>query len=220
NLLPQLWQQVFRNAAVALRLPGPLLLITLLTVLINMGLHLLFEFVVVDWGRIGHPVVGLATLFTQTLKAGGDNEHVRSDRLLAPVLRLHMPGTVSLRSTRSRLFIRQTFRLGLPTGAAYASEAGFVSVLTLVAGTLGAASLAAHTLAFQYVNIAFMVSIGLSHAVSIHMSHALPQRDTSRLRLLARAIIRMGFVAMGAVAIVYVTIPETLIGLFLEENTE
>src|SRR5690606_35762024 len=28
------------------------------------------------------------------------------------------------------------------------------------------------------------------------------------------------FVAMGVVAIVYVTIPETLIGLFLEENTE
>src|SRR5690606_17439546 len=75
------------------------------------------------------------------------------------------------------------------------------------------------TLAFQYVNIAFMVSIGLSHAVSIHMSHALPQGDTARMRLLARAVILMGFAAMGVVALIYVTIPEMLIGLFLKNNT-
>src|SRR5690606_302945 len=168
---------------------------------------------------VGLPGVGLATLFTQTLMAVGFYALVRRDKLLAPVLQLPTPGTVSLRSRKSRLFIRDAFRLGLPTGAAYASEAGFVSVLTLVAGTLGAASLAAHTLAFQFVNIAFMISIGLSHAVSIHMSHALPQRDTVRLRELARAIIWMGIVAMGMVAVIYVTIPETLIALFLDKKT-
>ncbi|AHG65797.1 MATE family efflux transporter [Advenella mimigardefordensis] len=220
SLIPLLWLQVLRNATVALKRPGPLMLITLIAVAINIGLNLLFVFGVGSWTGLGLPGVGLATLFTQTLMAVGFYVLVRRDSLLAPVLRLPTPGTVSLRSTRSRLFIREVARLGLPTGAAYASEAGFVSVLTLVAGTLGAASLAAHTLAFQYVNIAFMVAIGLSHAVSIHMSHALPERDTSRLRLLARAIIWMGFVAMGIVAIIYVTLPETLIGLILKKNTE
>ena len=220
SLIPLLWLQVLRNATVALKRPGPLLLITLIAVAINIGLNLLFVFGVGTWTGLGLPGVGLATLFTQTLMAVGFYALVRRDSLLAPVLRLPTPGTVSLRSTRSRLFIREVARLGLPTGAAYASEAGFVSVLTLVAGTLGAASLAAHTLAFQYVNIAFMVAIGLSHAVSIHMSHALPERDTPRLRLLARAIIWMGFVAMGVVAIIYVTLPETLIGLILKKNTE
>ena len=219
SLIPLLWLQVLRNAAVALKRPGPLLLITLVAVLVNIGLNLLFVFGVGTWPGMGLPGVGLATLFTQTLMAVGFYALVRRDALLAPVLRLPTPGSVSLHSVSSRLFIRDTLKLGLPTGAAYASEAGFVSVLTLVAGTLGAASLAAHTLAFQYVNIAFMVAIGLSHAVSIHMSHALPQRDTVRLRSLAKAIILMGFVAMGVVAVIYVTIPETLIGLFLEDNT-
>lgn len=219
SLIPLLWLQVLRNAAVALKRPGPLLLITLVAVLVNIGLNLLFVFGVGTWPGMGLPGVGLATLFTQTLMAVGFYGLVCRDALLAPVLRLPTPSSVSLRSIRSRLFIRDTLKLGIPTGAAYASEAGFVSVLTLVAGTLGAASLAAHTLAFQYVNIAFMVSIGLSHAVSIHMSHALPQGDTARMRLLARAVILMGFAAMGVVALIYVTIPEMLIGLFLKNNT-
>lgn len=219
SLIPLLWLQVLRNAAVALKRPGPLLLITLFAVLVNIGLNLLFVFGVGNWSGMGLPGVGLATLFTQTLMAVGFYALARRDALLSPVLRLPSSRSVSLRSTRSRLFIRDMLKLGMPTGAAYASEAGFVSVLTLVAGTLGAASLAAHTLAFQFVNIAFMVSIGLSHAVSIHMSHALPQRDTERLRALARAIIRMGFVGMGVVAIIYVTFPEILIGLFLDDKT-
>lgn len=219
SLVPLLWLQVLRNAAVALKRPGPLLMITLIAVLVNIGLNLFFVFGVGSWQGMGLPGVGLATLLTQTFMALGFFALVRRDALLAPVLRVPTPRTVSLRSIKSRLFIRDTLKLGLPTGAAYASEAGFVSVLTLVAGTLGAASLAAHTLAFQFVNIAFMISIGLSHAVSIHMSHALPQRDTVRLRELARAIIWMGIVAMGMVAVIYVTIPETLIALFLDKKT-
>ncbi len=219
SLIPLLWLQVLRNASVALKRPGPLMLITLTAVLVNIGLNLLFIFGVGSWPGMGLPGVGLATLFTQTFMAVGFYALIRRDKLLAPVLRLPTPRTVSLRSTKSRLFIRDTFKLGLPTGAASASDAGFVSVLTLVAGTLGAASLAAHTLAFQFVNIAFMISIGLSHAVSIHMSHALPQRDTARLRDLARTIIWMGIVGMGIVALLYVTIPDTLIGLFLDKDS-
>src|SRR5690606_28959497 len=60
SLIPLLWLQVLRNAAVALKRPGPLLLITLVAVLVNIGLNLLFVFGVGTWPGMGLPGVGLA----------------------------------------------------------------------------------------------------------------------------------------------------------------
>ncbi len=215
SLIPLLWLQVLRNAAVALKRPGPLLPVAFAGVALNAGLNYSLVFGV----GMGLAGIGVATLLTQVAMTLGFYLLIRRDPLLATYLRLPPGMRDILRTERGRLFLRDTLKLGLPTAAAFASEAGFVAVLTLVAGTLGAASLAAHTLAFQFVNIAFMVSIGLSHATSILMSHALPQRDILRLRTLASSIIGMGFVAMGLVGMLYLTIPGVLIDLFLKRDT-
>ncbi|WP_243667036.1 MATE family efflux transporter, partial [Pseudomonas brassicae] len=68
--------------------------------------------------------------------------------------------------------VRDVWRLGLPIAGTYASEAGFFSVLTLLIGTLGMEALAAQTVLNQIIYIVFMVSAGLSHAASIHVSEA------------------------------------------------
>jgi MATE family multidrug resistance protein len=107
------------------------------------------------------------------------------------------------------------WRLGLPIAGTYASEAGFFSVLTLVIGTLGVEALAAQTVLNQIVYIVFMISAGLSHAASIHISEAGGSADYVKARRLGLLSLAWGVIAMLIVAIPYLVVPEPIVSLFI-----
>jgi MATE family multidrug resistance protein len=132
----------------------------------------------------------------------------RHDRLVAPMLSLN------IWAAQWPAFSR-TVRLGLPVAATYGCEAGFFSVLGLLTGSFGPAALAAHTVVNQAVYVVFMVAVGLSHAVSISISPAWARGDTQRARRLAWTGLGMGWLAMSAVAVVYLAAPQFVLGGFL-----
>jgi MATE family multidrug resistance protein len=111
--------------------------------------------------------------------------------------------------------VRSVWRLGLPIAGTYASEAGFFSVLTLLIGTLGVDALAAQTVLNQIVYIIFMISAGLSHAASIHISEASGGGDYVTARRMGLLSLAWGVIAMLVVAVVYLTIPNPIVSLFI-----
>jgi len=208
GLLPCLWFQTLRHFTVGLKYPGPLLAITLVSIVLSGGLN----YVLVT-GQFGLPALGFAgvawtTSIVFALSLVMLLLVLLNNRTLAPWL-----APAGLRwSGRA---VRDVWRLGLPIAGTYASEAGFFSVLTLLIGTFGLQALAAQTVLNQIIYIVFMVSAGLSHAASIHVSEACGVADHARARRLGVIGLALGAAAMLVVAVPYVAVPQFIVALFI-----
>ncbi|MEU8773443.1 MATE family efflux transporter [Streptomyces sp. NPDC048606] len=209
GMLPCLWFQTLRHFTTGLKRPGPLLAITLVSVALTVGLnHALIhgEFGLPAFGFVG---VAIATVTVFLLSFLAFLAVILRDDVLRPYLT----------SPQTRRWngdaVRSVWRLGLPIAGTYASEAGFFSVLTLVIGSLGAQALAAQTVLNQIVYIVFMISAGLSHAASVHISEADGRADYATARKMGLLATAWGVIATLVVAVVYLVVPDRIVSLFL-----
>lgn len=211
GLLPCLWFQTLRHFTVGLKQPGPLLAITFASIALTLGINYCLVFGKLgfpEFGFIGVAITMTAVFFLSFLMFFGvvlKNRHMS---------RYFLPGQLRL----SRDAVGKVWKLGLPIAGTYASEAGFFSVLTLVIGTLGVEALAAQTVINQVVYIVFMISAGISHAASIHISEACGTGDYRRARRFGHAALASGALAMAFVAIPYLTMPGAIAALFISPD--
>jgi MATE family multidrug resistance protein len=211
GMLPCLWFQSLRQYTVGLRQPGPLLAITLVSIAINAGLDYALMF-----GRFGLPKMGLTGIAWAT-----STVYLLSFLLFLAVAsrRAGLAQHLSLKAWRADIqTLARTWKMGLPIAATYGSEAGFFTVLTLVIGTLGANALAAQTVVNQVIYIVFMVSVGLSHASSISISHACAKHDYGSARRLGYTGLALGIAAMLLVAMPYIAAPAHVLAPFLHRD--
>ncbi|MEV4281739.1 MATE family efflux transporter [Actinoplanes xinjiangensis] len=209
GMLPCLWLQNLRHFTTGLKRPGPLLAITIVSV----GLTIALNYVLI-YGRLGLPAFGftgvaIATVTVFLLSFLAFTVLVLRDTTLRPYL--EGPGLWVWR----REAVTSVWRLGLPIAGTYASEAGFFSVLTLLVGTLGVEALAAQTVLNQIIYIVFMISAGISHAASIHISDAGGNADYGKARRLGLLAMTWGLIATLLVAVPYLLIPEPIVKLFI-----
>src|SRR5262249_13639839 len=125
GMLPCLWFQNLRHFTVALKRPGPLLVITVTSVGATIGLNY-----VLIYGKLGLPALGflgvaIANVTVFLLSFLAFVAVILRDSAIRPYLALSGPRW-SVDAARS------VWRLGLPIAGTYASEAGFFSVLTLI----------------------------------------------------------------------------------------
>lgn len=209
GMLPCLWFQNLRHFTTGLKRPGPLLAITLASVGVTIGLNY-----VLIYGKFGLPAFGfvgvaIATVTVFLLSFLAFVAVILRDGVLRPYLT----------SPDARRWngdaVRSVWRLGLPISGTYASEAGFFSVLTLIIGTLGVNALAAQTVLNQIVYIVFMISAGLSHAASIHISEADGANDYVTARRMGLLGTAWGVITTLVVAVVYLATPDTIVSLFI-----
>jgi len=211
GLLPCLWFQTLRHFTVGLKYPGPLLAITLISIALTAELNYVLVF-----GKFGLPALGiqgvvLTTVIVFLLSFLMFLAVVLNNRTLAP----HFIFS-GLRF--SPVAIKSVWKLGLPIAGTYASEAGFFSVLTLLIGTLGVEALAAQTVLNQIIYIVFMISAGISHAASIHISEACGLRNYMHARQLGFVALVLGIVSMLVMAVPYIVIPDTIVALFISAD--
>jgi MATE family multidrug resistance protein len=208
GLLPCMWFETLRHFSSGLKQPGPLLAITLASILLSAASNYALAL-----GKFGFPALGLPGVACTTALVP-----LFSFVALASIAKRHreLAPHVSFAPWRAdRRALLSVWRLGIPIAATYGSEAGFFSVLTLLIGTLGVHSLAAHTVVNQLVYIVFMISTGISYAVSIHISEACCQGNFERARRLGYTALAVGIAAMAAVAVPYLTVPDFIVRLFM-----
>ena len=73
--------------------------------------------------------------------------------------------------------VAEIFRFGWPSGLQYGLEFWAFALSTLLAGLLGKAPLAGHTIVTNLASLAFMVPLGLSMAVSMRVGNLIGARD-------------------------------------------
>ncbi|WP_293440964.1 MATE family efflux transporter [Planktotalea sp.] len=109
-------------------------------------------------------------------------------------------------------------RLGVPIGFTILAEVGLFATSTLMMGWLGTIQLAAHGVALQLASLTFMIHLGLSNAATVRAGNALGRKDPDHLMRGAKLVIVMSILVALLTIVVFVSIPEPLISVFLDKD--
>ena len=109
-------------------------------------------------------------------------------------------------------------RLGVPIGFTILAEVGLFATSTLMMGWLGTIQLAAHGVALQLASLTFMIHLGLSNAATVRAGNALGRKDPDHLMRGAKLVIVMSILVALLTIVVFVSVPEPLISVFLDKD--
>ena len=176
--------QVLRNFSTALSKPNASLWV--------MGLAIFFNATgdyALIFGHFGLPKLGLAG-------AGLSSACSYTFSFVAMVIVVWLtPGLrkyrIFRRFHRTHLAkLAEVFRLGMPIGLTMMFEAMLFNSATLIMGTFGTVSVAAHMIALNVPSITFMVPLGIGMAATVRVGLAAGARDGEAVR-------RAGYTAIG-----------------------
>jgi MATE family multidrug resistance protein len=119
---------------------------------------------------------------------------------------------VSTRLSRER-FVR-LWRLGFPAASQVTLEVGVFGLATALAGRLDPVSSAAHQIALNIAGASFMVPLGVSSAGAVRVGNRVGANDPAGAARAGWAAIVIGASFMSAMALLFLLMPRTLIGLF------
>ncbi|MEL7451464.1 MAG: MATE family efflux transporter, partial [Pseudomonadota bacterium] len=112
---------------------------------------------------------------------------------------------------------RELLWLGLPIGIGIVAEVALFSGSSLLMGTLGVDAAAAHQISINYAATMFMVPMGISSAMVIHIGQALGRQEFSAARTagIAGTVMCGAFMAVSALAML--VFKEQIIAIYTSE---
>lgn len=119
---------------------------------------------------------------------------------------------VSLRPDFPRLI--RLIRLGLPSAAQLTLELVVFGAAALLAGRLGAESLAAHEVVLQVAGTAFMVPLGISSAGAVRVGQAIGRGDPAGAARSGWTALALGVVVMAGSGLTMLLVPGPILGRF------
>lgn len=209
-LLPSLLFIVLRSFLSAHGLTRIILTVTLLGIVVNAAGNYALMFG--NWGfpRMELAGAGLSTTLTSTigffmvLAYALTHRRMRRYHVLARFWRPDWPR------------FRRIIVLGVPIGLMFMAETGMFAAAAMLMGWLGTAELAAHAVALQCAALAFMVPLGLSLATTVRVGLASGRQDREAVGRAGWTSLALGLVFMGTTALLFLTAPGLLVGVFLD----
>ena len=113
--------------------------------------------------------------------------------------------------------LREVFRLGIPTGLTIIAEGMFFNSGTLIMGTLGAAVVAAHSIALNVPSITFMVPLGIATGATVRVGLAMGARDHKGVQRAGLVALAMSSGFMALAGIVLALFPRAIAGLYIAD---
>ncbi|HTT82047.1 MAG TPA: MATE family efflux transporter [Rhizomicrobium sp.] len=111
--------------------------------------------------------------------------------------------------------LAELFRLGMPIGLTMMFEAMLFNTATLIMGTFGATSVAAHQIALNVSSVTFMVPLGIGMAATVRVGLAAGAGDGQALRRAGYTALLMGAGFMSLAALAFWSFPAEIAGLYL-----
>lgn len=210
GFLPGVWFMALRGLIEALSRPWPATVITLVGLVLNIGANYVLMF-----GKLGLPALGV-------VGTGWASTVVFWFLFLALAALVVASEPFNTYGIFSRLgrpdgqYFRELFQIGWPIGISYGVESGLFTVTALLMGLLGTTALAAHQVALQCAAITFMVPLGIGIATSVRVGQAVGRRDAAGVLRAGYVGIALALVFMIGTAVVFWTLPEPIIGIYLD----
>ena len=112
----------------------------------------------------------------------------------------------------------EVFRLGMPIGLTMMFEAMLFNAATLIMGTFGTASVAAHQIALNVPSITFMVPLGVGMAATVRVGLAAGAGDGDAVRRAGYSALLMGAGFMALTAVVLWLFPRQIASLYFADD--
>ncbi len=109
-------------------------------------------------------------------------------------------------------------RLGFPIAFTIIAEVGLFAAASLMIGWLGVVPLAAHGIALQIISLSFMIPLGLSTAATVRVGQAFARKDGEGMKRAAIASLAIAAIIALSAALLFFTVPERLVSLFLDRD--
>jgi MATE family multidrug resistance protein len=182
--------------------------------IIALGLNILFNWLLI-YGNMGFPQMGLngagvATLLARVFMALVMLAFVLWEQKYKQYLRVK-------EQSQNTFFLKEIFRVGLPSGFQYAFEMGAFATAAIIIGWFGKYELAAHQVAINIASVTYMIATGIAAAGSIAVGDALGRKHKEDLVRSGRAALIMGTVFMGGCGIIFSLFNNFLIGLYTSD---
>jgi MATE family multidrug resistance protein len=206
GILPFYIFVVLRQSLQAMHHLRPVVITVIVANLINAVLNWVFVF-----GHLGmqpHGIIGSAWASNVSRWVMALLLLVLSWRHLAPILTPWRPHTLTWRP------VTRMLRIGIPIGLQMEIEVGAFATVALLMGHLGTIQMAAHQVAINIAALTFMVPTGIAGAASILVGQAIGRGEPGTARQAAKAALICGVGFMGVSAIVFLTIPRLVAGLY------
>lgn len=212
SLIPGLASIALKNHGDALNRPWPPFWLSIGAVLLNVLLNWLLIFGHAGLPRLGLEGAGWATLISRCClalsllvwlsKAKGLKDWVPCRWLRAPVMK----------------DLRHLLVLGWPASLQMLSEVAAFSAAALLVGHFGTIALASHQVALSCAATAFMIPLGLSMALTVHIgeAHGAGQKERLRHIVIAGWALATGFAAITAAGFLFAG--GRIAGLFVDDG--
>jgi len=116
--------------------------------------------------------------------------------------------------------LAEVFRLGMPIGLTMMFEAMLFNTATIIMGTFGAATVAAHQISMNVPSNTFMVPLGIAMAATIRVGLAAGAGDREAVRRAGYAALGIAVAFMAAMSVVLATFPRQIAELYFSSNTK
>ena len=113
--------------------------------------------------------------------------------------------------------IRALLHLGLPAASQVVLEIAAFGAATVMASHLTPIALATHEIVLSCAAYTYMVPLGISAAAAVAVGHAIGAGNPARARRAGSLAIGLGVAFMGCMAILLVTIPRPIIGIWTHD---
>jgi multidrug resistance protein, MATE family len=211
GVLPFFVFVVFRQSLQSMRVTAPIVLAIVAANLVNAALNWMLIF-----GRLGAPAMGVvgsswATTASRWLLA----------IFLVLLVRRRLAGYLwpVRRETWEAAPLARMLRLGLPIGGQMVLEFGAFACVALMMGWLGTREMAGHQVAINLASLTFMVPLGTADAASVLVGQAVGRGDPAGARGASASALLCGAGFMSLAAIVFLTLPARLAGLYTTDAT-
>jgi MATE family multidrug resistance protein len=111
----------------------------------------------------------------------------------------------------------EQMRMGLASGGSYLFEASSFAVMTIFIGWLGALSLAAHGVLFQFLALTFMIAFGIAGATQVRVGNAWGRGDPRGVALAGWTGLGIACVFTGAASLIVASMPDGFLRLFTSD---
>lgn len=209
-MAPALCVMVLKSYLAALERTQIVLWMTVLAAVANIFVNWVLIF-----GNLGAPEMGIAgaavaTVTVNALLIGG---------LMIYAGRCFPDHALFVRLWRPDLgILGRVMRLGIPISLTSLAEVGLFAVSSVMMGWLGTVPLAAHGITLQVATAAFAVHIGLSNAATVRTGRAFGAGQSENVMRAATVALGMSLVVAVTTICVFLTMPERLVGLFIDPD--
>jgi MATE family multidrug resistance protein len=122
------------------------------------------------------------------------------------------PIRADLRSTRRFLWT------GAPVGGQWTLDMISFALFSSILARMGDAAMAASQAMLQLLSLSFMQAVAISVAASTLVGQYIGSRDLPAAERSYRSALKLGFVLAAIIALLFVSIPDTLLGIFTSDT--